>query len=325
MHIGPTHRPCLQTLHAFVKIVFMKKHLFLCVFCFVFLTGFTGSEPMNERIIIDGDRRTYYNFPSTHLDYRRNVRFILPEGYFSSGKNYPVLYLLDGINTENSLPVDGFIRVVVEPKEEDQKQPFAFAKFIVEDLVLYTDLNFRTDASPQARRLQAQGGAATAALAAWNENIFGHLFLYDIDGVHPISPVNKNHKAVFVYFEGNKSDAYLLDNYFTEQGLEYGKNLFYNFDGNKFICPSFSCAVKPAKFKLTLDRRALPPGGESAQITGIYGKFNFIVKEEALRLSPPVLNFNEARQTLSPIAGSSPGKVKITARGAKTSLTIGKK
>ncbi len=288
--------------------------------------GFTTQEPMNERIIKTAATETYYNFPSANLDYRRNIRFILPEDYQNTNTKYPVIFLLRNIEGTMSLPKTGVIFVIAEIKEADHANEKAFAKFIEEELVIYTDVNYRTDSRPQAKRLQAEGKKASLALYVFNHtNSFLNVVLLNAaDTVLPM-PINKKEGAN-AYFESNRESAYFLDRYFTDMGMEYGKSLLYAYNPSKetgFECGAAPCFPAKLKYKLSVNKAKVSLENDYASITAkLSDKYDYIIKKEDLRISPPVLAFDEVKQVLTPIDGAEKGTITLSVKEAKTKLKL---
>lgn len=277
-------------------------------------------EPANEVIIKNGPRETYYNFPSYALNNRRHVRFILPENYVGAvSKNYPAVYLLGDIDAPPPPAAEDTIFIISQVKETDYADPQKFAEFINDELVLYTDVNYRTDKNPSLRTIQTSGSAGTLALAAWNRtDAFNKIFLYDASsaavpsGPGPVLPAN-----AYAYFEAYAPTAHALDAYFSAQGFKTCENLFYKITGMESDRP-----VKNSKFAFISNAKTLPLSGGAAELKAYFGPYNCIIKEADLRISPPVLSFDEESQTLSPIPGAPKGTVTVFFKNVKTKIKL---
>ena len=117
---------------------------------------------------------------------------LLPPSYDTSGKRYPVVYLLHG-GTQNhtAFPARAWFSkevlrretIVVMPhvpqslyNTRGPSSPMAFLDFIAQDLVKYVDANYRTAASRESRAIAglSMGGFGAVMAALTYPQLFGH-------------------------------------------------------------------------------------------------------------------------------------------------------
>ncbi len=122
----------------------------------------------------------------------------LPRGYASSGRRYPVLYLLHGFGSSPSTFFDGSLQgfsiaaagpnfIVVAPSGHnryggsfwvDSPVTGAWAQFLDRDLVAWVDRSYRTLASPGARGIagHSMGGFAALQHGLSRPDLFGAVY-----------------------------------------------------------------------------------------------------------------------------------------------------
>ncbi len=134
--------------------------------------------------------RVTFHAPSVARDMAFNI--ILPAGYESSGKRYPVLYLLHGRNEDLEVwPRMGVPKyaanydlIIVMPDagnswyvnwaQSDAGQKNNWADYIVNDLIGYVDANYRTLARRSGRAIDgySMGGFGALYLAFTHPELF---------------------------------------------------------------------------------------------------------------------------------------------------------
>jgi enterochelin esterase-like enzyme len=118
----------------------------------------------------------------------RVVAVLLPAGYASSGRSYPVLYLLHGAGQDHSafMARRAFVpaarrndMIVVMPAADrvlrGADAQARYETFLATELVPYIDAEYRTAASPAGRAIAgiSQGGGFAASTALRYPGIFG--------------------------------------------------------------------------------------------------------------------------------------------------------
>jgi enterochelin esterase-like enzyme len=132
---------------------------------------------------------TSVDVPSTILNYDIHTRIYLPPCYATSGKSYPVLYLIHGLNyaedqwerlgvgtSADRLIASGQIAPLIIVLPRDRDDPGLDPAFVV-DLVPYVDSHYRTLASAGYRAIggMSRGGGWSIHLGLRYVNVFGRI------------------------------------------------------------------------------------------------------------------------------------------------------
>ena len=132
--------------------------------------------------------RTVRLVSATYGGAERVVAVLLPAGYASSGRSYPVLYLLHGAGQDHSafMARRAFVpaarrndMIVVMPAADrvlrGADAQARYETFIAAELVPYIDAEYRTTASPAGRAIAgiSQGGGFAASTALRYPGVFG--------------------------------------------------------------------------------------------------------------------------------------------------------
>jgi enterochelin esterase-like enzyme len=180
--------------------------------------------------------------PSNVLRYAIDTRIYLPPCYAASGKAYPVLYLIHGLNyaedqwerlgagtTADQLIASGQIAALIIVLPRDRNDPRLDPAFVL-DLVPYVDSHFRTLASPGYRAIggMSHGGGWSIHLGLRYPNVFGRVgahspavFFGDENNVLQYTrALAKNGLAPALYIDigaddGQRQSAVWLDQVFT--------------------------------------------------------------------------------------------------------------
>jgi len=159
----------------------MKKILLLLTFSFVFTQG-----------IVE-----YGSFYSESLDENRNYTIYLPEGYYESNEEYPVIYFLHGFggtnnsynafhSSLNSMMADNTIMDMIVVSADGSTDLYSgsfytnsilngdYGDYIAYDLVNHVDTSFRTLAMREFRGLSghSMGGYGAFRLGLYHSDIF---------------------------------------------------------------------------------------------------------------------------------------------------------
>lgn len=129
------------------------------------------------------------------LDLHTSYRVLLPADYESSGRHYPVLYMLHGVAGDSSeWQSIGLLEAADRMVQRGEIDPFLivlpnggahywvnqatgarWADYVVNDVVAQVDRNYRTIADPSARAIGglSMGGEGALRIALTNPGIFG--------------------------------------------------------------------------------------------------------------------------------------------------------
>ena len=141
------------------------------------------------------------SFYSESLDENRNYTIYLPEGYYESDEEYPVIYFLHGFggtnnsyntfhSSLNSMMSDGTIINMIVVSADGSTDLYSgsfytnsilngnYGDYIAFDLVNYIDDNFRTIDDNKYRGLSghSMGGYGTFRLGMFHSNIFSTFY-----------------------------------------------------------------------------------------------------------------------------------------------------
>lgn len=282
--------------------------------------GHAAAVEFNDEIIAQAPgRETYFSFPSSNLSYTRTVRFFLPEGYEeNSPKTYPVLYILGlPTGTQSPYPKDEVITVLVEAKTQDMYNKSGFKKFITEELALYTDVNFRTIQNAESRILLAHKPYHRTAVEIFTESKSFHSLM--LPGASEID-IPEGHQFAYgtkIWFSTPETSAPAITDTLKKHGLKFGRNFIYTFMEHPApnVLPYFlNTQPQQIAIKLSADKKALSIGKKDSALLSadvLVGGLRSDYIIDAVRLSPPLLDFNKNTAALTAISGAEKGKVKV--------------
>ncbi|MGB2578739.1 hypothetical protein AAIR98_000658 [Elusimicrobium simillimum] len=304
----------------------------------------TQKEPFTQRVITDGNETAFMNFPSKHVA-ARHVRFVLPEGYTASVKRYPVVYVLGESDHKNIVKPADAVFVFITPHETD-KNISDFVKFLQEDLMPYTDVNYRTIDEPRYRMLAARGAAGAYLLEVYSaQRQINNLAFIDAKSV-PLPSLKAKGR---VWLSGAKADVGAIVWQLPARGYVYGANMLYSFDtGNTFasipvkqIFTLNADYLSDFKLSLTADFKAIPMSYEegvelTANLKTKNGlNVNCLLTKANISYAPqleiPALVFDEASQAVfvnsyyvinTPKKRSVTLKAQVMGKNAKTKLKL---
>lgn len=204
-------------------------------------------------------------------------RIYLPENYDEeTDKNYPVLYLLHGINSSSkSFEIDGIAKVLNEAMATDAiediivvmpddptKQSFwagEYGKMVTEDLVAHIDSTYRTVADKAYRYIAgcSMGGAGSVGLGLTNPDLFsGIISFYGafeyVDGLATASKMDAETLSGFkIYMICGNEDLYnfydaqeLMSGILTAKGVDHYHMIDCGGHTSSFYLPHFVEAIQ---------------------------------------------------------------------------------
>ena len=172
----------------------MYKYLF-------FLFAFVYSLSASQTKVIE--------VPSKSMNKSVQVSMVIPDSYDSSGKKYPVVYLLHGYgNNHTNWPkfvtklVDQYDILAVCPDgardswyfDSPKREDYRYETFFCKELIPYIDGNYRTEANRQKRAIAgaSMGGHGALYLAMRNKELFGAVA--GMSGGLDIRPFHRKYK-----------------------------------------------------------------------------------------------------------------------------------
>lgn len=286
-----------------------------------------GQEPL---LLINPFRETFIHFPSSTLP-DKIVTIFLPEEKVPLRQKYPVVYVLGAAPAQaqaarTKLEQSGqkAIMVGINVTQKDEENISKLAAFISRELVPYIDTNYPTLDEAKYRVIAAQGAEGARAVAALlaRKNLFGKAVLLH-PGQEPIKwPALTSSRRMWV--GGLRAEIAAVTPALQQAGLSYGAGFVTQLtEGNKLveslpldyilapvedvqvqrldgqIIPRVLSLTHPSPLQLTL-RVRLVNGTETDYIP------------DQMAISPLYLHWEPASGELTPIAGSVPGKVKIS-------------
>ena len=311
----------------------MKKYFLLlaallsahCVFAQVQVT-----EPL---ILINPWRETFLNCPSNTLP-GKTVTFFLPEEKQPLQGRYPVVYVLGAI-PKDAPAVFNFIQranpkplvVGINLTQEDLADAGRVTRFFTQELIPYVDTNYSTFADASHRALIAQGteGGLTAFSLLYRWLLFSKALLLQADPSllnaaalpRDLRLIAIGDRETLAGFQSRLEKAHFRygENFVLQEGkqdkpLEQSPLAYWFADKSKVQIKKLIWDISPKK--LTLQDTA------QVQITArLKNGENYGFYPADLLISPPFLEWNAEKGTLSVISGAEPGRVKLTAKTPK--------
>ncbi|ACC97876.1 hypothetical protein Emin_0317 [Elusimicrobium minutum Pei191] len=313
----------------------MNKFKLLAVLFLLPVMAFSQQQK-EERIIINENEHAYVNFPSSETKTQRNVRFVLPQGYLETRASYPVVYVLGETEHKKTVVSKDAIFVFITPAEKELDTA-AFTRFLLRDVLIYTDLNFRTKAEPRYRMLAGRNfNAQFVANIYQNQTQIENLALIDVkffDDLKTFAPQGR------ILLSGAKKE---INRFVFNEKFKFGGNLLYSFkeDVSLSSIPTdmvFSPEGYAKDFKLFLstDTNGVPRGfkeGVDMTATLVYKngfEANYLPLQSDLTIKPSsALIWNEQPQqffitkSAAESAKKRNVKVKLSLLGQTSDLKI---
>ncbi len=306
----------------------MKK-LFLVFSLFVCAVGVFAQEE-DSRIFIHPGRETFVYFPSAALGSTNTVTFFLPEDFVPLKKSYPLVVML-GVVPKQAQLVAQFqqqypaIVVGINFEEKDYVNRAAqIERFLTHELLPYVDTNYLTKTGPENRILAVQGSSAAqiALRVANTPSLFGAVALVSPGDVWKNQPL----PAARLLVVGEQEELALAQQALERRGKTYGPDFalryieekpvwFDHVDPAYLWVPAAQTRIAYARADVLQNELSLsaPQAQETALRVWVVLKNNslFHYVPSALRLSPPMLNWQAQRGVLNVISGASRGKVRV--------------
>lgn len=314
----------------------MKK-IYLTLAC-VFIASLCSAQE-DERMIINPGRETFVHFPSAVLGNKYTMSVFLPENAVPLSRYYPVVYLL-GAGPKQAREAQAFLEtnkavvVGINFEEADYNDGAKIVQFISRELVPYIDTNYLTLTRPENRVIAARGkGAAVVAMELFAKpNLFGGLSLASVADAAEHIKLPSSSARVFV--TGTQAELAHAQQKLEAAGLSYGTGFalayadrtagwfdalpldYFFAPADKAVLRRLSARTDASSLRLESDDTV------SLSVTAVLKngrKFAYV--PVSLRVSPPYLDWDEARGELSVLPGAEAGTVKIRGGVDKTEFT----
>ncbi len=306
----------------------MKK-LFLLFTLFSCATVLLAQE--DSRIFIHPGRETFVYFPSSALGSTNTVAFFLPEKFVPLTKNYPLVVMLGVVPKQAELvaqfqQANPAIVVGINFEEEDYtKRAAQIKQFLTKELLPYVDTNYLTKTGPENRILAVQGASAAkiALDVAQTPNLFGAVAL-----IKPGNVWNTQQKlpAARTLVVGSQEELAWAQRALETGGKSYGSDFalryadenrvwFSQVDASYLWAPADQVQIKYATADVS--KKSISLSSVQAQETALRvwvvlrNNLVFHFVPPALRISPPVLNWQPERGVLKVLSGATPATVRV--------------
>lgn len=309
----------------------MKKYFSLFFFLFAAISAFAQLQITEPLLLINPGRETFINFPSNTLP-GKTVTFFLPEEKVPLKGRYPVVYVLGAVPKDAQAAAQFIARAEPKPlvvginlTPEDLADAARVTRFFTQELIPYVDTNYSTLADASHRALIAvgtEGGVASFSLL-YRHLLFSKALLLQVD------PALLNAMALprdlRLMAVGDRESLAGFQAMLEKARFHYGQHFvlregkeekpfeetpfpYWFADKKQVSIKKLDWNIFPRKFALS------SPGAKVDIVARLKNgeKYNFY--PASLLISPPVLEWNAEKGSLSSISGAEPGRVKLTVK-----------
>jgi predicted alpha/beta superfamily hydrolase len=220
----------------------MRYLLFFIICCFVHIAGIA----QENALITVGINHT---IKSAILNQDRTIQIYTPEGYSSSNKQYPVLYILDGqwyflsgasiqkgLRTPGAIPE--MIVVGIDNGDATRRPLFGdesekFTNFLVNEVIHYIDANYRTTQERVIFGWEAAAYYISKLILKKSEIFNGAILTNGGYASEALVKGFKSKKDIYLFMANSKKDIYYIgstDAFHQILKAHNPKNLIWKYD-----------------------------------------------------------------------------------------------
>ena len=304
----------------------MKK-IFLTLLC---VCAFMPCLAQEGRMYVAPWRETYFNFPSQSLGDKYTLTVFLPEEAVPLKKAYPVVYFLGLPRSEKEAAQEyarthEVILLTVNLEEKDFRTlGDKLENFVTRDLIPYIDTNYFTDKNKRIFAVKGKFGTKALLPLVAKGNWTHRFFAAHPEDAFEDMPALPHGTRVFV--QGNQAELASATDAFTKAGLLYGNGFALSYemfesDWLSALPTEYLFAaeqdVSLKRVRMRLGTNTLPlTSGASVSLAAegeLANGLRFYAVPQAVRTSPPYLDWDATRGMLSVRSGAEFGTVAITA------------